>query len=183
MHFEQKQIIHIFLLSLVVQHCSTLQKKVYAYMTHLAIVSCHICICQHLHKHGANRPCAKHHGAIPREAELFAEENKVGGSLLRHSKQEEVADLKHGAAEHACVLRKDVVFEQPFCLCYCSLQERFVRAMWWERVGYRPVETGRKQVGDNSGVSSIDEKSSGKSVNRCWKMEKVKLTGSSEIIE
>jgi len=45
------------------------------------------------------------------------------------------------------------------------------------------MEAGRKQVGDDSGVSLIDEKSSGKSVNRCWKMEKVKLTGSSEIIE
>jgi len=45
------------------------------------------------------------------------------------------------------------------------------------------MEAGRKQVGDDLGVSSIDEKSSGKSVNRRWKMEKVKLTGSSEIIE
>ena len=45
------------------------------------------------------------------------------------------------------------------------------------------MEAGRKQVGDDSGVSSIDEKSSGKSVNRSWRMEKVKLTGPSEIIE
>jgi hypothetical protein len=45
------------------------------------------------------------------------------------------------------------------------------------------TEAGRKQVGDDAGVSSIDEKSSGNPVNRRWKMEKVVLTGPSEIIE
>jgi hypothetical protein len=45
------------------------------------------------------------------------------------------------------------------------------------------TEAGRKQVGDDAGVSPIDEKSSGNLVNRRWKMEKVVLTGPSEIIE
>jgi len=126
---------------------STLQKKVRARVTHLAIVSCHVHICQHLHEHGAKRPRAECHGAIPGEAELFAEEDEVGGSLLGRSEREEVADLKRGTAEHACVLREDVVFEQPFCLCYCSLQERFVRATRWERVGVSSCDCTWKQGG------------------------------------
>jgi len=45
------------------------------------------------------------------------------------------------------------------------------------------TEAGRKQVGDDAGVSSIDEKSSGKSMNRRWRMEKAVLTGPGEVIE
>ena len=45
------------------------------------------------------------------------------------------------------------------------------------------TEAGRKQVGDDAGVSSVDEKSSGNPMKRQWKMEKVVLTGPSEIIE
>lgn len=66
---------------------------------------------------------------------MFAEEDKVGGGLLGRGEREELADLKRGDAERARVVREDVVFEQPLCLCYCGLQERFVRATGWERVG------------------------------------------------
>ena len=137
----------------------------HACATHLAIISCHVCICQYLHEHGAKHPHTKRRGAIPREAEPFAEEDEVGGSLLGCGEREELANLKCGTTEHAHVLRKDVVFvfEQPFCLCYCGLQERFVRATRWERVGVSSCDCTWKQGGSRwvtiqaySGVTLIN---------------------------
>jgi len=110
-------------------------KSTRARATHLAIVPCHVRICQHLREHGAHRPRAERRSAIPGEAEPFAEEHEVGGGLLGRGEREELADLKRGAAERARVLREDVVFEQPFCLRYCGLQERIIGRARRERVG------------------------------------------------
>jgi len=114
---------------------STLAKaRARARETHLAIVPSHIRIGQHLREHGAHRQRAVRRSAIPGEAEALAQEDEVGGGLLGRGEREELADLERGAAERARVLREDVVFEQPFCLRYCGLQERSIGRARGERV-------------------------------------------------
>ena len=103
--------------------------------TYRAIVTCDVCIRQHLCKHRTESRRAKCRVATAGELELLTKEHKECRALLRCSECEQLGNLKRRSAQRARIVDKGRVDEKTLDLSYCVLEDKRVRGAWWERMG------------------------------------------------